>query len=268
MHHCCKKNTKCDLRSIHRGFVVHATYVTRQLHIVFDSITISRTMTHTHTSPIASNLLSVKEAIAKATKKWQRNADDVTLVAVSKFHSAEAIQEALLAGHRTYGENRVQEAADKWPALKNEHPDICLHLIGPLQSNKAKQALELFDVIETIDRPKLVDEITKHLPKLSKTPLFYVQVNVGDESQKAGVAIEELDTLLAYCTKKGLAIAGLMCIPPVDQPPAPYFALLRKLANQHHINHLSMGMSGDFEEAISLGATHVRVGTAIFGERH
>lgn len=216
---------------------------------------------------IKENLQSIMQRIAKAAKKWQRDLASVHLVAVSKFHPVEKIEEAIHAGHHIFGENRVQESLEKWPQLKAAHPSIELHLIGPLQTNKVKQALTLFDVIETVDRKKLVDEIAKHLPKLQRAPVFYLQVNIGDEAQKAGVNSDEIDELLAYCREKGVIISGLMCIPPADQPPAPYFALLRKYAQHHNISTLSMGMSSDFEEAIALGATHVRVGTAIFGER-
>ncbi len=224
-------------------------------------------MTHTNETTIKENLLAVNARIHKAAATWQRETSDITLVAVSKFHPTEALSDAIAAGQFVFGENRVQEAYEKWPPLKAHHPQVCLHLIGPLQTNKVKQALELFDVIETIDRPKLVDEIIKHLPKLKQQPSFYVQVNIGEEAQKGGVMPAELNSLLDYCAERGLPIAGLMCIPPAEEPPAPYFALLNSLARRHKIKILSMGMSGDFEQAISLGATHVRVGTAIFGQR-
>lgn len=216
---------------------------------------------------IATRIESIKSRLAIAAKRFDRTENEIKLIAVSKFHPIETIHGALLTGHRTFGENRVQEANDKWPTLKERFSDIELHLIGPLQTNKAKLALSLFDVIETIDRKKLVDAIVKELPHTPSAPKFYIQVNIGEEEQKAGVSINELEGLLLYCKEQKLTIDGLMCIPPSDKPAAPYFALLRKYANKHHIKELSMGMSGDFEEAIQQGATSIRVGTAIFGER-
>lgn len=225
-------------------------------------------MTSQATIDIIQEALSdIRARITSSAKEWSRDNHDITLIAVSKFQPEEKLVAALEAGQRVFGENRVQEAASKWPKLKETYSDIELHLIGSLQTNKVKQALELFDVIEIIDRPKLVDEIVKQLPKLERKPQFYIQVNVGEEEQKDGVLPEEFESLWQYCQKKGLPISGLMCIPPFDEAPAPYFALLNKLAANHGIKHLSMGMSSDFETAISLGATHVRVGTAIFGER-
>lgn len=192
----------------------------------------------------------------------------VTLVAVSKAQPVEAITPLLAAGQRVFGENKVQEASTKWPTLRQQYPDIQLHLIGSLQSNKAQEALALFDVIETVDRPSLVEalakERAKHTGRCSK---FLIQVNIGEEPQKGGVLPQELPTLLALCHTHHLPISGLMCVPPVEANPAPYFALLTALAKEHDLTERSMGMSGDFETAIRLGATSVRVGTALFGER-
>jgi pyridoxal phosphate enzyme (YggS family) len=212
-------------------------------------------------------LKHIKSRIEKACREWERSASSVTLVAASKYQSTDKLEALLSEGHRCFGENRVQEASDKWPELKARYPDIALHLIGPLQTNKVKQALSLFDVIETIDRTSLVDEIAKHLPNLDHVPHFYLQVNIGEEEQKGGVLPEKTPDLLDYCKKRGLKISGLMCIPPHNEAPGPYFGLLNKLATNHGIKILSMGMSSDFETAISLGATHIRVGTALFGDR-
>ncbi len=186
---------------------------------------------------------------------------------MSKTFGAEAVQAALDAGQRVFGENRVQEAAGKFPALRERHPDIELHLIGPLQTNKAREAVALFDVIESVDRERLARELAKEMARVGRRPRLHVQVNIGEEPQKAGVAPAELGALLETCRGLGLAIEGLMCIPPVDQPPGPFFARLRELAARHGLPVLSMGMSGDFAEAIAAGATHVRVGSAIFGVR-
>ena len=174
----------------------------------------------------------------------------------------------LADGHRVFGENRVQEAQGKWPALKADYPDIALHLIGPLQSNKARDAVLLFDVIETIDRPRIAAAVAQAMRETGKNPKLYVQINIGDEPQKAGVAVEDADSFLAACTREhGLQIAGLMCIPPADQQASPFFALLGVIAKRNNIPILSMGMSADYDLAIQLGATHVRVGSAIFGHR-
>ena len=209
----------------------------------------------------------IKTAIATAARDAGRTPDDVCLVAVSKTFPAEAIEPVIIAGHRVFGENRVQESAQKWPALKKSYPDLVLHLIGPLQSNKVKEALAVFDVIETVDRPSLVEALAREWPRLTRKPALFVQVNIGDEGQKAGVSVQDLPDLLALMKKHDLPVEGLMCIPPADDPPSPYFALLHKLAKENGINQLSMGMSADFAEAIQLGATHVRVGSAIFGHR-
>jgi PLP dependent protein len=193
---------------------------------------------------------------------------DVTLVAVSKTYDADHIRPVLEAGHRVFGENRVQEAKQKWPELRQHYSGIELHLIGPLQSNKAAEAVALFDVIQTIDRPKIAEAISREIQRQSKPVKLYVQVNTGREAQKAGVLPEDLPAILDQMRNTlGLAVEGLMCIPPVDEPPAPHFQMLRNMAKEHRIGKLSMGMSSDFAEAIKQGATHVRVGSAIFGTR-
>lgn len=203
-----------------------------------------------------------------AAKDWGRDVADTTLVAVSKTFGREEILPVLEAGQRVFGENRVQEAQGKWPELRQLYPDIELHLIGPLQSNKAADAVALFDVIETIDREKIAAALAKEMEKQGKAPRLLVQVNTGAEPQKAGVLPDETSAFVELCRKKyGLAIEGLMCIPPFEENPGPHFALLRKLAGELALEVLSMGMSADFETAIELGATHVRVGSAIFGQR-
>ena len=219
------------------------------------------------TDHVPENLASLRRRIAEAARGAGREPAEVTLVAVSKTFGAEAVQAALDAGQRVFGENRVQEAAGKFPALRERHPDIELHLIGPLQTNKAREAVALFDVIESVDRERLARELAKEMARAGRRPRLHVQVNIGEEPQKAGVAPAELGALLETCRGLGLAIEGLMCIPPVDQPPGPFFARLRELAARHGLPVLSMGMSGDFAEAIAAGATHVRVGSAIFGVR-
>ncbi len=216
----------------------------------------------------AEGFHKVQEAIKAAAAAADRMTDGVTLVAVSKVQPVEVIRPVLAAGHRVFGENRVQEAQAKWPALKEDYPGVTLHLIGPLQTNKAEDAVALFDVIETLDRPKLARKLADAMAKLGKTPKLYIQVNTGEEPQKAGVIPGELDELLRIAQDEcGLAIEGVMCIPPADETPALHFALLDKLAAERGLTVRSMGMSGDFETAIKFGATHVRVGTAVFGER-
>ena len=190
-----------------------------------------------------------------------------TLVAVSKFQPAEKVQELLEKGHRVFGENRVQEAAEKFPALKEKYPDIELHFIGHLQTNKAKEAVKLFDVIESVDRPEIAEALAREMEKQGRSLPCFIQVNTGDEPQKGGVTPEELPALLGLCREKGLKVAGLMCIPPAEDVPDPHFALLHKLAGENGLEKLSMGMSADFEAALRFGATHVRIGTALFGER-
>lgn len=190
------------------------------------------------------------------------------IIAASKSQSAHAIEDLIAKGVRHFGENRVQEAQDKWPALRLRHPDITLHLIGPMQSNKVADAVALFDVIETIDRKKIADAVASESKKQNKQPICLIQVNIGDEPQKSGIALAEVDDFINYCRDTAqLRIHGLMCVPPAELHPAPYFALLRHIAERHGLGTLSMGMSGDYEEAIRMGATHIRLGTALFGQR-
>lgn len=218
-------------------------------------------------STIAANLQRVRDAVRSAAQAGGRADTAVTLVAVSKTHPAEQVQRAIAAGQRHFGENRVQEAAAKFPALRAATPDLVLHLIGPLQTNKVRQAIALFDVIETLDRPKLAHALAEEMRQAGRRVPCLVEVNVGDEAQKAGVAVRELPEFLALCRQLDLPVTGLMCIPPHGEQPAPFFALLAKLADRHALPVRSMGMSADFETAIALGATSVRVGTAIFGTR-
>ena len=214
------------------------------------------------------NLNNVRTRIAAAEKAAHRPSGSVTLVAVSKTFEADAIRPVLQAGQRIFGENRVQEALGKWPALRAEFPDLELHLIGPLQSNKAKEAVALFDVIETVDRDKIAGELAKEVAKQGRRLRFYVQVNIGLEPQKAGIDPREAAAFAARCRDvHGLAVEGLMCIPPAEENPGPYFALLAKIAAEAGVEKLSMGMSGDYETAVRFGATSVRVGSAIFGSR-
>lgn len=213
-------------------------------------------------------LASVKAGIAHAAAEAGRAAEAVALVAVSKTFGAEEIRPVLEAGQRVFGENRVQEAQAKWPALRAEYPGVELHLIGPLQSNKAKEAVALFDVIETVDREKIAAELAKETARQGRSVRFHVQVNTGLESQKAGLDPRETTAFVKRCRAvHGLAVDGLMCIPPADENPGPHFALLEKLARESGLPHLSMGMSSDYETAIAFGATAVRVGSAIFGAR-
>lgn len=217
---------------------------------------------------IAANLEEIHQHIARAAHRSDRNLDAVTLIAVSKTHDKEKVEAALAAGQRIFGENRVQEAQSKYPELKEAWPELELHLIGPLQTNKAEDAVALFDVIQSLDREKLAKALGKAMDKLERRPRCFVQVNVGEESQKAGVLPEEADAFIRLCRDDyGLPLAGVMCIPPLEEAPAPYFALLRQIAERNGLTGLSMGMSGDYETAVELGATHVRVGTAIFGAR-
>ena len=215
----------------------------------------------------AERLADVKTAIADAAKRAQRRPADICLIAVSKTHDADAIRPLIAAGQRHFGENRVQEAAAKWPALRAETADITLHLIGQLQSNKAEEAVMLFDAIHSVDRSSLVQALAKACEKTGKRPQLFVQVNIGDEEQKGGCAVRDLPALLAEAAEAGLKIDGLMAIPPADVEPAPYFALLDELVERHGLPLRSMGMSSDYETAVMLGATHVRVGTALFGTR-
>lgn len=214
-----------------------------------------------------SSLAEVQGRIARAAALAGRKSDSVTLIAVSKTQPAEAIEALIAEGQRDFGENRVQEAQAKWPALRATTPDIRLHLIGQLQSNKADDAVALFDAIHALDRPSLVDALARAMAKARRRPDCFVQVNIGEEPQKGGCAIADLPDLLAHCRKAGLPVVGLMALPPEGTEAAPYFALLAKLARRHGLVGLSMGMSADYESAVMIGATHVRVGTALFGER-
>jgi len=212
-------------------------------------------------------LNAVQEKIAKAAKLAQREAEDVRLMAISKTRSADEIRSLLDTGHRLYGENRVQEAATKWPALREAFSDVEVHLVGQLQSNKAEEAVQLFDAIHSLDRLSLVKALAKAMDKLDRQIPCFLQVNIGEESQKGGCAIGDVSGLLESARSAGINVMGLMCVPPTGIHPAPYFALLAKLAKDNDLSGLSMGMSGDFESAIKLGATYVRVGTALFGAR-
>jgi pyridoxal phosphate enzyme (YggS family) len=217
----------------------------------------------------ADHLADVLRRIADAARAAGRNPTDVTLVAVSKTHGADKVRELLAAGQRVFGENRVQEAEEKFPALKTEYPDLQLHLIGPLQTNKARDAVALFDVIESVDRERLAATLAKEMRKAGRRPDCFIQVNTGEEAQKAGVLPAELDAFVAACRDSHkLPVVGLMCIPPVDEEPALHFALLVKMAARNGLSKVSMGMSADYEIAVRLGATHVRVGSALFGARH
>ena len=220
------------------------------------------------TNPVAAPLQAVQARIDAALAAARRQPGAARLVAVSKTHPAEMIEAALAAGQRSFGENRVQEAAAKFLLLRERHPGLCLHLIGPLQTNKARDAVRLADVIETLDRPRLADALAAAIEKEGRTPRLLVQVNVGDEPQKAGIPTAEADSFIAACQQRfGAAVQGLMCIPPDGADPGPHFHWLAACAARHGLPVLSMGMSGDFEAAIREGATHVRVGSAIFGAR-
>jgi pyridoxal phosphate enzyme (YggS family) len=219
-------------------------------------------------SSIEGNLAAVRARISAASRKAGRTDAAVTLVAVSKTQPADAVRAALVAGQRDFGENRVQEALAKFPALRAEFPDLRLHLIGPLQTNKVDDAVRAFDVLQSVDRPKLAASLAHAMSKLQRRPDCFIQVNIGEEPQKAGIAPSLVGEFLLECRERHkLPIVGLMCIPPVSEPPEPYFTELRALAKRHGLTQLSMGMSGDFEAAISCGATIVRVGTAVFGLR-
>lgn len=215
----------------------------------------------------ASRLADVNASIAKVCKPARRKPEDITLIAVSKTQTPEAIAPVIAAGARVFGENRVQEAEGKWPALLEAQPDIKLHLIGQLQSNKAEEAVALFDCIHALDRPSLLNALAKAMDKAGRQVPCFVQVNIGDEAQKGGCSIADLPAFVAAVRAANVPLAGLMCLPPADTEPAPFFALLAKLAADHGLENLSMGMSGDYETAIMLGATHIRVGTALFGAR-
>ena len=220
------------------------------------------------TSDSPRGLAEVEREVARACRAARRERSSVTLVAVSKTFDGDAIEPVIQAGQKVFGENRVQEAKSKWPELMAKYPGLALHLIGPLQSNKAKEAVALFDAIHSVDRASLCEALAKEIVKQNRHPELFVQLNTGEEPQKAGVAPTDADAFIASCRDVyGLRISGLMCIPPVDEPPAPHFALTAKIAARNGLSLLSMGMSADFETAIQLGATHVRVGSAIFGHR-
>ncbi|AOH83404.1 alanine racemase [Sphingomonas panacis] len=215
----------------------------------------------------AQALAAIRAAIDHSARLARREPGDVTLIAVSKTHAAEAIEPLLAAGQRVFGENRVQEAEAKWPDLRARWPGVTLHLVGQLQSNKAEEAVALFDAIHSVDRPSLISALAKAMDRQGKRPDCFLQVNIGDEPQKGGCAVADLPALLAAARAADLPVAGLMAVPPAAVEPAPYFALLAKLARDHDVPGLSMGMSADFETAVTLGATHVRVGSALFGAR-
>jgi PLP dependent protein len=220
-----------------------------------------------HADSVA-RLQAVRAAIARAARDFGRDPASITLVAVSKTFPAEAVEPVLAAGQRVFGENYVQEAKTKWTPLRERYPDVELHLIGPLQSNKARDAVGLFDAIHTLDRESLASALAKEIAKAGRAPRLLVQVNTGEEPQKGGVMPAAADAFIAACRERwSLPVAGLMCIPPADEPPSPHFALLHKIADRNGLATLSMGMSADFEAAIQLGATHVRIGSAIFGAR-
>ncbi|MGV7215323.1 YggS family pyridoxal phosphate-dependent enzyme [Bradyrhizobium sp. UFLA05-112] len=229
-------------------------------------------MTEANALPLTGHspnaLAVVEQEIARACKDAQRDRTAVTLIAVSKTFAADAITPVIAAGQRVFGENRVQEAKAKWPALISSYSDIALHLIGPLQSNKAKEAVALFDAIHSVDRPSICQALAKEIESQNRHPQLFVQINTGEEPQKAGVAPGEADAFIASCSDTyGLTISGLMCIPPANEPPAAHFALTAKIAARNGLKNLSMGMTADFATAIMLGATHIRVGSAIFGHR-
>jgi pyridoxal phosphate enzyme (YggS family) len=220
------------------------------------------------TAHLPNGLAGVEQEIARACKEARRDRASVTLIAVSKTFDAGTITPVIEAGQRVFGENRVQEARAKWPGLMSNYPGLALHLIGPLQSNKAKEAVALFDAIHSVDRPSICQALAKEIRSQNRQPQLFVQLNTGEEPQKAGIAPAEADDFIASCREKyALPISGLMCIPPVDDAPAPHFALTAKIAARNALKNLSMGMSADFAIAIQFGATHVRVGSAIFGAR-
>ena len=212
-------------------------------------------------------LTDITQQIEKAANDAGRNVDDITLIAVSKVQPNERVAAVLDEGHRCFGENRVQEAASKWPDFRQTYDNVDLHLIGPLQTNKARQALELFNAIHTLDRPKLANTLARLAQEMGQCPPLFVQVNTGEEVQKAGVMPADADAFIARARALDLPVVGLMCIPPIDETPSLHFSLLRKIAERNGLDQLSMGMSSDFDQAIAFGATHVRVGSALFGER-
>jgi len=217
---------------------------------------------------VAENFGQISEKLSAAMREKDRAQKDIKIIAISKKHGIDIIEKALEAGHRVFGENRVQEAQAKWPALMEKYHDVELHLVGPLQSNKVRDAVALFDVIHTVDRPKIAKAIANEGQTQGHNPALLVQVNTGNEQQKAGVAVEDVDAFLMRCRVEfGIPVTGLMCIPPASQPPAPHFAFLAKIAERNGLSELSMGMSGDYEIAAQLGSTMVRIGTGIFGKR-
>jgi hypothetical protein len=223
---------------------------------------------HAVTSHSPNALAAVEQEIARACSDAKRDRTSVTLIAVSKTFAADAIVPVIESGQRVFGENRVQEAKGKWPALISAYKGLTLHLIGPLQSNKAKEAVALFDPIHSVDRPSICQALAKEIESQTRRPQLFVQINTGEEPQKAGIAPQEADAFIASCRDNyGLEISGLMCIPPVDEAPAPHFALTAKIAARNGLKNLSMGMSADYAIAIQMGATHIRVGSAIFGHR-
>lgn len=224
---------------------------------------------HLHESHgAATRLADIRAEIAAACQEARRDPGEVTLIAVSKTFGPEAVESVIAAGQRIFGENRVQETKGKWPDLLERHPGLSLHLIGPLQSNKAKEAVALFDAIHSVDRPSLCEALAKEIVKQGRSPQLFVEINTGAEPQKAGILPQDADAFLRACKDTyGLTIAGLMCIPPLDEAPAPHFALTAKIAGRNGLTRLSMGMSADYKIAIQFGATHVRVGSAIFGSR-
>jgi pyridoxal phosphate enzyme (YggS family) len=236
--------------------------------IMDDTDLATKPVTEANRDSVADRLAAVRARVADAARAAGRDPRSVALVAVGKTHAAAAIREALDAGQRIFGENKVQEACEKFPALKKTFPDLQLHLIGPLQTNKVRDAVALFDVIETVDRAKLARKLSEEMHATGRRPHCYIQVNIGDEPQKAGVSAGEVGALLALCRDDyRLPVVGLMCIPPIGKNPSPYFEKLAALARTYQLPILSMGMSADFPAAIAAGATHVRVGTAIFGSR-
>lgn len=219
-------------------------------------------------SEIARNLFLIKERVIKACRLYGKDISKVNLIAVSKTQTVEKIEEAIALGCKIFGENYVKEAQEKWPEIRAKNSDIEVHFIGHLQSNKAAEALELFDVIQTLDSEKLARVFQKEIAKSKKNPQFFIQVNIGEEEQKSGIAPVDVKKFVQFCRDEcGLNVTGLMCIPPANEAASPYFALLQKLAKENNLSNISMGMSSDFEEAIALGATYIRIGTAIFGER-
>ncbi len=221
-----------------------------------------------NTQTTSTGLVAVQQEIARACREASRDPASVTLVAVSKTFGAEAIEPVIASGQRVFGENRVQEAGGKWPALVEKTPDLELHMIGPLQSNKTKEAVALFHAIHSVDRPSLCEALAKEIAKQGRRPKLFVEINTGAEAQKAGVLPQDADAFVARCRETyGLTIDGLMCIPPAEEAPAPHFALTAKIAARNGLKLLSMGMSADYAVAIAMGATHVRVGSAIFGAR-